>query len=37
MNRFAELYDAIDATTATSVKVSALVHYLTDATPEDAA
>ncbi len=37
MKRFAELYDAIDATTATSVKVSALVHYLADAAPEDAA
>ena len=37
MKRFAELYDAIDATTATSVKVSALVRYLADAAPADAA
>ncbi|MGV3710436.1 MAG: ATP-dependent DNA ligase, partial [Gemmatimonas sp.] len=37
MKRFAELYDAIDATTATSGKVAALVSYFRDASPADAA
>ncbi|MEO7998418.1 MAG: ATP-dependent DNA ligase [Gemmatimonadaceae bacterium] len=37
MKRFAELYDAIDATTATSGKVAALVAYFREASPADAA
>ncbi|MEO7363750.1 MAG: ATP-dependent DNA ligase [Gemmatimonadaceae bacterium] len=37
MKRFAELYDAIDATTATLGKVAALVEYFRDAPPADAA
>jgi DNA ligase-1 len=37
MKRFAELYDAIDATTATSGKVAALASYFRDASPADAA
>jgi DNA ligase-1 len=37
MRRFAELYDAIDATTATSGKIAALVSYFRDAPPADAA
>jgi DNA ligase-1 len=34
---FADLYDAIDRTTATQGKVAALVAYFRNATPEDAA
>jgi DNA ligase 1 len=34
---FADLYDAIDRTTATQGKVAALVSYFRDATPADAA
>lgn len=37
MHRFAALYDAIDATTATQAKVDALVRYFSDAPPADAA
>lgn len=37
MNRFAALYDAIDATTATGAKVDALSAYFRDAPPADAA
>ncbi len=37
MKRFAALYDAIDATTATSEKVAALVAYFRDAPAHDAA
>jgi DNA ligase-1 len=37
MKRFAALYDTIDATTATTAKVAALVAYFTDAPPADAA
>ena len=37
MRRFAELFEALDASTATSAKVAALVAYFREATPEDAA
>ena len=37
MRRFAELYQALDASTATSAKVDALVRYFSDAPPADAA
>ena len=37
MRRFADLYDAIDRTTSTNGKVAALVAYLRDAPPGDAA
>ncbi len=37
MKHFAALYDAIDASTATSSKVAALVDYFAHATPADAA
>jgi DNA ligase-1 len=37
MKRFVELYDAIDRTTSTNAKVAALVSYLADAPPADAA
>ena len=37
MRDFAALYDAIDATTATSAKVDALVAYFRDAPPADRA
>ena len=37
MKAFAELYDAIDRTTATQGKVAALVAYFREASPEDAA
>ena len=37
MKRFAALYDTIDATTATSAKVAALVAYFRDASAGDAA
>ncbi len=37
MKQFAALYDAIDATTATSEKVAALVAYFRTASPADAA
>ncbi len=37
MHRFAALYQALDASTATSDKVAALVHYLETAPPADAA
>ncbi|MCO4098004.1 MAG: ATP-dependent DNA ligase [Gemmatimonas sp.] len=37
MKHFAALYDAIDASTATSSKVAALVAYFAHATPADAA
>ena len=37
MQAFADLYDALDASTATSDKVAALVHYFQSARPEDAA
>ncbi len=37
MRRFADLYLALDASTRTSAKVSALVAYFRDVAPEDAA
>ena len=37
MKRFAELYAELDATTSTSAKVAALVRYLAEVPPEDAA
>ena len=37
LRRFADLYDAIDRTTSTNAKVAALVAYLSDAPPADAA
>jgi|SRR5882672_1014286 len=37
MKRFAALYDAIDGTTSTNAKVSAMVTYFKDAPPADAA
>src|SRR5688572_7409355 len=37
MRRFAALYTRLDATTATSEKVAAMVDYFRDAPPEDAA
>ena len=37
MKRFADLYDEIDRTTSTNAKVAALVKYLTEAPPADAA
>jgi DNA ligase-1 len=37
MRQFAELYDAIDSTTATTAKVAALVAYYREAPPADAA
>lgn len=37
MKQFAELYDAIDASTATTSKVAALVHYFSAAPAADAA
>jgi len=37
MKRFAELYAALDATTATNAKVAALERYFTEAAPADAA
>ena len=37
MQRFTELYDAIDRTTSTNAKVAALAHYFRTAPPEDAA
>jgi len=37
LKRFATLYDAIDSTTSTNAKVSAMVHYFTEAPPADAA
>ena len=37
MKRFADLYEAIDRTTSTNGKVAALVDYLRDAPPADAA
>ena len=37
MQRFAALYDAIDATTSTNAKVAAMVTYFADAPPADAA
>ena len=37
MKRFAALYDAIDRTTSTNAKVSAMVEYFTAAPPADAA
>lgn len=37
MKRFAELYADLDATTSTSAKVAALVRYLAEVPPEDAA
>ncbi len=37
MNRFAALYDAIDATTSTNAKVAAMVAYFADAPAADAA
>ncbi|MFY7922462.1 MAG: ATP-dependent DNA ligase [Gemmatimonas sp.] len=37
MKHFAALYDAVDASTATSSKVAALVDYFAHATPADAA
>ena len=37
MKRFATLYDAIDATTATTAKVAALIAYFRDAPAADAA
>ena len=37
MKRFVELFEALDRTTKTNAKVSALVAYFRDAEPEDAA
>ena len=37
MKRFAQLYDEIDRTTSTNAKVAAIVRYLGDAAPADAA
>ena len=37
MNRFARLYDEIDRTTSTNAKVAAIVRYLGEAAPADAA
>src|SRR5688572_33342294 len=37
MKRFVQLYDEIDRTTSTNAKVAALVAYLREATPADAA
>ena len=37
MQRFAELFEALDTTTSTNDKVAAMVGYLRSATPEDAA
>ena len=37
MKRFARLYDELDRTTSTNAKVAALVRYLTEAPPGDAA
>lgn len=37
MRRFAELYDWLDRTTATNIKVAALVEYFAEAPAEDAA
>jgi len=37
VKRFAQLYDEIDRTTSTNGKVAALVRYLADAPPDDAA
>ena len=37
MQAFADLYDALDASTATSDKIAALVRYFQSARPEDAA
>ena len=37
MKRFADLYDEIDRTTSTNAKVAALVPYLREAPPADAA
>lgn len=37
MRQFAELFDAIDQTNATAIKVAALVAYFRDAAPADAA
>jgi len=37
MKRFAELYAELDGTTSTSAKVAALVRYLAEVPPEDAA
>lgn len=37
MKRFADLYDAIDRTMSTNAKVAALVAYLSEAPPADAA
>jgi ATP-dependent DNA ligase len=37
MNRFAALYDAIDGTTSTNAKVAAMVRYVAEAPPADAA
>ncbi len=37
MRRFAELYDALDSTNATTGKIAALVRYFEDAPAEDAA
>jgi DNA ligase-1 len=37
MRRFADLYDALDASTGTGDKVAALVRYFGEAPPEDAA
>src|SRR5438445_6428662 len=37
MRRFAQLYDALDATTSTNAKVAAMVAYFAEAPPADAA
>src|SRR6185369_8598904 len=37
MKRFAALYDAIDSTTSTNAKVSAMVTYFKETPPADAA
>ncbi|MFM8766845.1 MAG: hypothetical protein ACKOD9_03435, partial [Rubrivivax sp.] len=37
MRRFADLFQQLDASTATTAKVAAMVDYFTQAPPEDAA
>src|SRR5207248_10566241 len=37
MRRFAQLYDALDATTSTNAKVAAMQSYFAEAPPADAA
>ncbi len=37
LNRFAELFEAIDCTTSTNAKVAAMARYFGEAPPADAA